>query len=98
MRSDGYKYKDYGKFRLHCNNSQVIHVVNARVGTSNCRNEERCCPSSSDNTVEGTPDIVQNMKDICDGWHNCDLKTPDLENADYLSVNYICSNYTASKL
>ena len=61
-----------------------------------CRNKTRCCPLPTDDSIEGTTDYVQGLKTKCDGRYNCDVKIPQLiirgENADYESVNYICSS------
>ena len=63
----GYTFNDAGKFHLQYNNSRVIHVVNAIVGrtSSNCRKEERCCPSPTDEVIEGTQQCVQYVMDRC---------------------------------
>ena len=102
----GCAYINKGPFSLQCRNSQIslIHVVNVTVGrsSSKCRDEEKCCPSPTDDVVEGTPDSAQALKDTCDGWHKCEVNVPELmiggEPADYVSVNYVCSNTPQGKI
>ena len=64
-------YGDVTSFTMQCPHPSKIHIVSSTLGISECRDDNRCCPSTSICTTEATSEQLQNVMQACDGKQTC---------------------------